>query len=226
MNDNQDVPKNTNPILDRPFHHVETATQIIHHFYICKAVGEPHDYVEMIHKIRMAGPNDIIYLHLNTPGGRLDTGAQILSAIQSCQGHIVSSVEGEVCSLGTLLFLAADEFIVYDSALLMFHNFSGGTYGKGNEQAAQIEATIKWFNNIARKVYIPFMSESEFDKIVNGQDMWLQADDIRTRLEAMVVILEKESKEKEPKAKPKKTLTVKPKAKPKTKPKTTPKNKK
>ena len=105
----------------------------------------------MIHRIKMAGPEEMVYIHLNTPGGHLDTGVQIVNAIQSSQAHIVCSVEAESHSLGTLIFLAADEFIVHDNCMMMFHNFSGGVYGKGHEQKAQLDATIQWFTDLARK---------------------------------------------------------------------------
>jgi ATP-dependent protease ClpP protease subunit len=148
----------------------------------------------MIQKIQVAGPEEIIYIHLNTPGGRLDTGVQIINAMQSSSAHIIVGIEANCHSLGTLIFLAADEFIVHDNCLMMIHNFSGGTFGKGNEQQSQLEAQIKWFNQLARNLYVPFLTEDEFGKIIKGEDLWLQSEEIRGRLEKMVKSLKGEAK--------------------------------
>ncbi len=163
----------------------------VHHFYLSSALEAPIYYVEMMHIIRTAGPEDTIYLHLNTPGGDLTTGAQLISALESSQAHIIAAAEGEVASLGTILFFAADEFIVHDNCLLMFHNFSSGTYGKGHEQAAQLEALIEYFGDLANRLYLPFLSGSEVDRIARGEDLWMQSEEVKARLQNMVTTMER-----------------------------------
>lgn len=173
----------------KPYQHYEQhVARRIQHYYLSSAIEGPEQYIDMIHRIQTANPDDIVYIHLNTPGGHLDTGVQIINAIQSSPAHVTVSIEANCHSLGTLIFLAADEFIVHDNCLMMIHNFSGGVFGKGNEQQSQLEAQIKWFNTLARKLYIPFLSSDEFDRIARGEDLWLQSDDIRKRLEKMVKI--------------------------------------
>lgn len=180
-------------IDDKPYHHFDqTVARRIQHYYLSGPIEEPHRYVDMVQKIQCAGSEEIVYIHLNTPGGQLDTGVQIINAMQSSQAHIIVSIEANCHSLGTLIFLAADEFVVHDNCLMMIHNFSGGTFGKGNEQQSQLEAQIKWFNTLAHKLYVPFLSDDEFRKIVKGEDLWLQSDEIRARLESMVKELDTE----------------------------------
>lgn len=167
----------------------------IHHFYISQLFTDPQLYIDMIHRIRSANSDDIIHIHLNTPGGRLDTGIQIINAMQSSEAHVVCSLESEVHSLGTLIFLAADEFIVHDNCMMMFHNFSGFTGGKGHEQVAQLQATVKWFTDIAQRLYVPFICEEELAAIFRGEDLWLHSAEIRDRLENMVKIMEEKMTE-------------------------------
>ena len=200
----------------KPFYHVEQQiVQRIQHFYLSSIIGEAGYYVEMIHHIASANPGEIIYIHLNTPGGNLATGVQIINAMKASQAHVVCSIESESHSLGTLIFLAADEFIVHDNTMMMFHNFSGMTGGKGHEQRSQLDAIEKWFNNLARQIYIPFLTEDEFHSIEQGSDLYFHSEEIRTRLEAMVKVLEAE-KAKEDAPKEKKTRKRAP-AKPKSK---------
>jgi ATP-dependent Clp protease protease subunit len=163
-----------------------TRQQRIFTFYLSDSIGEPRLYTDMIHKIRVAQPQDIVYIHLNTPGGRLDTGMQLINAMKDSQARIVAVLDSKAYSLGTLIFLAADEFIVHDNCLFMMHNFSSAVFGKGNEQARELEATLVWFKKLAYKYYYPFLSKDEIEKMLNGQDIWMDSDEVKKRLNAMV----------------------------------------
>lgn len=176
------------------YHYEQSIIRKVQHFYLSATITEPSNYVDMIHRIQTASPEDVIYIHLNTPGGHLDTGIQLVNAMQSTAAHVIASLEAEAHSLGTLIFLAADEFVVHDNCMMMFHNFSGAVFGKGHEQQAHLAATVKWFNTLARKLYIPFLTEDEFDRILKGEDIYIHSDDIRRRLERMVKKIQKDKK--------------------------------
>lgn len=155
------------------------------HYYISGPIEDPSKYTEMVHQIRTAGPNDVINIHLNTPGGLISTGVQLISAMRASQGHIVTHLEGEACSMGALLFLTADEMVVYDDSLLMFHNYSGGAWGKGHEITASVDASNRWFTKLARTVCVPFLTEAELDRIFDGADFWMLSDEVEDRLKTM-----------------------------------------
>lgn len=168
----------------KPYQHYEQTFTAQHvHFYLSEEISEPSLYTDMIHKITVAGPNDVIFIHLNTPGGQLDTGVQLINAMNNSQAKIVTVLDGMAYSLGTLIFLSGDEMVVNDNCMIMFHNFKGGLGGKGNELTSQLDATVKWFSTLAKKVYIPFMSEDEFDRVLRGEDLWMQSVEIRRRLD-------------------------------------------
>lgn len=175
----------------------QTLVSKIQHYYLSGYIDIPALYIDMIHKIRTAGSDETVILHLNTAGGDLSTGIQLINAMKYSDAHIICSLEGEAYSLGSLIFLAGDEFLIHDHSTMMIHNFSGGIYGKGNEQVQQLEATIKWFNTLTRDYYIPFITEAELVDILKGEDLWLQADDVRKRLNKMVKMMAKAHKEKQ-----------------------------
>jgi ATP-dependent Clp protease protease subunit len=180
----------------KPYRHFEQTYTAQHaHFYISKTIGEAEHYVDMIYRISAAGPSDVIFIHLNTPGGHLDTGVQIINAIQNSQAKVVTVLEGVAYSLGTLIFLAGDEMVVNDHCMMMFHNFNSGLIGKGNELVAELEATVSWFNSLAKDIYIPFLTEEEYERIARGEDKWMQSPEIRTRLEKMVEKMNEEAAE-------------------------------
>jgi ATP-dependent protease ClpP protease subunit len=166
------------------YYHQKMVTRQLH-YYISGPIEDPAKYTEMIHQIRTAGQNDVIHIHLNTPGGFVNTGVQIISAMRASNGHIVTHLEGEACSMGALLFLTADEMVVYDDSLLMFHNYSGGAFGKGHEMTASIDATNKWYSKLAKTVCSPFLTEAELDKIFDGADLWMLSEEVEERLKKM-----------------------------------------
>lgn len=170
----------------QPYEYYEQVmVQRVHHFYLSLDIGPAALYTDMIHGIRMASEGEIIVMHLNMQGGNLGTGVQIINAIESSQAHVICSVEGEAHSLGTLIFLSGDEFVVHNNSMMMFHNFSSVVSGKGHEQKSRLEATTAWFTEMARKKYIPFLSEEEFQDMLDGKDLWMQSDEIRNRVKRL-----------------------------------------
>jgi len=197
-NNNNDPSQQQAVQTDAPYTYVESMLALkIHHFYLSQSIEEPERYIDMIHKIKSAGPGETIYIYLNTPGGRLDTAMQLINAMRISQAKIVTVVEAEAHSAGTLIFLCGDEFIVHDNCSMMFHNFSGGAIGKGNEMKLQIDATVKWFSKLAKDIYYPFLSHQEIDDMINGKDLWMESEEVRKRLKKMVKILVAENKKKE-----------------------------
>lgn len=151
-------------------------------FYLNGEIGDPMNYAEMVHRIRSASPTDVIEIHLNTPGGRIDTGMQIINAIETTQAHVVTILDSRAFSLGTLIFLAGDEMQVHDNCMMMFHNFSSGMQGKANEQAVELDAMLKWFEKLMKKFCAPFLSTQEINRLLKGEDIWMDSDEIRARL--------------------------------------------
>jgi len=166
--------------------------------FLSSVIGDPIEYVEMVNKIKQATENDVIYIYLNTPGGNLETGVQIINAIRNTPAHVVVSLESTAHSLGTLIFLSGDELQIHDHCLMMFHNFSAGMYGKGHELTAELEAVNKWYNKMFRKICVPFLTAEEIEQVIDGRDLWLETDEIKRRLNRM-------TKEEEIEKKPKRT---------------------
>jgi len=151
-------------------------------YYLSGEIVEPIQYTDLLYTLRTASATDLIFLHLNTPGGNFDTGLQIINNIAASDAHVITILEARAYSMGALIFLAGDELIVHDTCQLMFHNYSSASIGKGNEQAAQVMASRKWFDKVMRNVCRPFLSDQELERISKGEDIWLDTDDIRRRL--------------------------------------------
>lgn len=153
--------------------------------YLSDALDEPILYVELITALRQAGPDDTFHIYLNTPGGRMDTGLQLINAMKESAARIVTILDPHAYSMGALLFLCGDELIVPEHGMLMFHNYSSGLIGKGNEQLAEVQAASKSYERVMSRLCLPFLTKDEIQRILNGQDLWLDSEDIETRLQAM-----------------------------------------
>lgn len=171
----------------RPYTHFQSSiVNNIHHFYLNEPVGDPQHYAEMIHIIRYSSEFDTIFIHINTVGGNAFTAIQLVQAMRESQAHVITSMEGQCYSAGTLIFLSGKEYIVQPHSMMMLHNYSSGIFGKGHEQRAQFEAHQKWFYNFMQEAYSLFITPEEFDKIIDGGDLWLDSTEVIGRLKKMV----------------------------------------
>lgn len=175
------------------------AGSVRHDFYINGPIEEPSDYDEMLQILNTASETDAIYLHINTPGGNFAAACQICDAImQSKAGAIIACAEGEVCSAGTMIFLACSGWHVSPFATFMFHTSSGYHGGKMPDGLKQAKAHEEHLNRVAGLLYTPFFDDDEVHDIINNnQDVWLTPEEVTVRLQAMAERFEAELKEAE-----------------------------
>lgn len=160
-------------------------------FYLNSSIGSPEDYAEWNQILRSSGEQDVVYLHINCYGGQALTAVQLMRAISESRATVVASVEGACMSAATFLFLMADVCEISDHSIFMFHNFSGGTIGKGNEMMAQVHHNDKWARNLMESIYKDFFTKEEIDSILEGKDYWLSPDEVTERLQKRNDIVEK-----------------------------------
>ena len=160
-------------------------------FYLNSTIGSPEDYAEWNQILRSSGEQDVVYLHINCYGGQALTAVQLMRAISESRATVVASVEGACMSAATFLFLMADVCEISDHSIFMFHNFSGGTIGKGNEMMAQVHHNDKWERGLMESIYKDFFTQEEIDSILEGKDYWLSPDEVTERLQKRNDILEK-----------------------------------
>lgn len=154
--------------------------------YLCGEILPPENYIDHFEIIRNAGENDVIRLHINSAGGDLSTAIQFNRVIQESQAQICASAEGYCMSAATMIFLAANMFEISDHCFFMFHNYSGGTFGKGGEMYDHIVSERKWSDKLVNKVYHDFLTPSEIKSILDNKDIWMDGDEVKKRLEIKI----------------------------------------
>jgi len=164
----------------------------IHHINIFGPIEGPEEWQEELNLIRSAGPNDRVVIHLSTPGGNFETCCQFRAALLETEAETVASIEGSCHSSGSMIALSCQAVAVYDTALMLCHNYSGGDYGKGAELLQSVTEQNKWIANVMRAIYKHFLTEEEIEGLIKDKDIWLHPEDITMRWELRDLALEKE----------------------------------
>ena len=149
-------------------------------------IRREEDFEDLLQDLNTAGPQDVIYLHINSPGGRLDLSCQIITAIRNCQATVIGSAEGEVYSGGSLIFFACHGFVISDLADFMLHDAAGGQYGKVNDNLSAAQASKDYLRRVYYSVYSGFFSDEEIESVLNGKDIWLAPEEVELRIKKVV----------------------------------------
>lgn len=170
---------------------------VVKEYYLSSQIGDPDEYTQWFNEIRNCRPTDIIKIHINCNGGNLFTTIQFLQVLSECQGHIIASVEGSCMSAATLIFLCADEYQITNHSMFLFHNYSGGTFGKGGEMYHGMVHERKWGESLMRDIYEDFLTEAEISDMINDKDIWMDAHEVQQRLENRGKIAQMKNEEAE-----------------------------
>lgn len=171
----------------------------IHEFYLGGTIGPADDYIEWFDTIRNAGQNDIVKIYINSYGGDLFTAIQFMRVLDETQATVYVSVEGACMSAATIIFMGGHQVEVSSHSMFMFHNYSGGTIGKGGEMIDQLLHEREWSKNLMSSVYKDFLSDAEIESMMDNKDIWMDGEEVVTRLELKIQKEEKEKEESEEK---------------------------
>lgn len=155
-------------------------------------VSDPEDFQEELATIRAANQADVVHILINSGGGYLSTAKAFLNTLAQTDAHIITEIEGEACSAATLIFLAGHEYRVSDDATFMAHTSSYGYGGKESNVRQYVEHQAKANDRLLRKYYKHFLSDKEIDEVIEGKDIWMDADEIMERLEKRQSAMEDE----------------------------------
>ena len=179
--------KQTNSFTDKPMGHV-------HEYYLVGEIEEASKYTEWFNQIRHCPANDFIKIYINSAGGNLWTAIQFMRVISECKAPVMTSVEGACMSAATIVFLMSDSFEISQHSMFMFHNYPGGTMGKGGEMIDQIKHERKWSEALLKEIYSDFLKPAEIQSILDNKDIWMTGSEVISRLNERQKILQKKKK--------------------------------
>ena len=185
------------PVVLRP---KEGGKGIEYTIYINAEITAPGDFNEVCDALDNASPEDIIYIKLNTPGGRLDSALMLRDSIKNSPADVMAVCSGTVASAGTMIALSCDALYAADHLEFMCHNYTGGAYGKGHELQAAQDFTGGHFREVMQAVYTDFLSKREIKHLVGGKDYYFSSKETLERWEKVMakraVVHDKAAQEK------------------------------
>lgn len=144
------------------------------------------EYVVLLNHLYEMGPNDIIEMNIDSPGGYITTATQICTAMRECKGRVITHASGLCASAGSLIWSCGDDVSVGDSALFMWHMSSHSDWGNSLGIRDEAEFQINYVRDALLDISLKrgFITEQEILKICENPDeaIWISAEEMRRRL--------------------------------------------
>jgi len=131
-----------------------------------------------------ATEDDDIIIKIQTPGGLFDAADALVHAIRKCVAPIHFIATGTVASAGTMILLEGTSFELSKNFVALLHNGGSGAVGNLNEYFVKAEFDKKHTYKAYWDIYQGFLTEEEFDGLMRGDNIWLDAEEWCKRYEA------------------------------------------
>lgn len=151
------------------------------HVFLTSSIEAVHLYNELVHKLYSADSHENFVLFINTPGGDMGSASMICDAIRNSKAKVTARLSGSVCSAGTMIALTCDQLEIAEDTDFMIHYYSCTNSGKGSEVKQRQAFIDKNMPITFHRVYGGFLSEDEINQVIDGTDIWLNADEVRER---------------------------------------------
>jgi len=136
---------------------------------------------------------DTLEFRINSRGGFIIEGQQFYNIIEEkFPNRVTAYLDNIGYSMGALLFCMASKRIAFPHSDFMFHNYSGGAFGKGGELKSRIKHSSKVIEQFFYKLIVEkgFLSKSEFEQMLIGQDFWMNTKELCKRGIATHVVVD------------------------------------
>ncbi len=142
--------------------------------YLSTFFEDKVNLAEILNDLSEVSDRDKIKLRINSPGGLLNEGRALINSIHATGAEVTTEILSDAASMGALMFCIGNKRLIYENSTIMFHNFSGGYMGKGQEMEAYIKHSVK-NNKLFFTSHLIGLSEKEVHKMTDGKDYWFNA---------------------------------------------------
>lgn len=168
--------------------------------YVHEAIESPTDVVHHVDVMRQTEEGDCITMYVSGDGGCVSSVDLLLHEMITCQERGVTIhciCTGLVASAFTFIPLYASSFELSEGFHALLHAGSARMGGSLPEFKASSTFTVKYMESRLRSVYKHFLTEDELDDMLEGKDVWLDADGWIARYKTRNEILAAEMEEQE-----------------------------
>lgn len=138
-------------------------------------IGYQYSFEQFHEELSALGEGREITVRINSDGGDVFTGFAIYNRLKRYKGKIITYVEGLAASMGSIIFMAGDERVMPENAMLMIHNPAGASAGNADELASFADALRAMEDNLVKA----YVDGSDLDekkiRALMTKETWLTA---------------------------------------------------
>lgn len=141
---------------------------------------KPETISRLMFELGFVKPNDIINIYINSDGGLINEGKTLINSLDQTGAQIITTLSSRGYSMGSMLFCLGEKRIVYEHSAIMFHNYTGGSYGKGHE----IKDHVNFMNKSLESFYRAYsigLTDEEIQLMFDGKEFWFNTKEMCER---------------------------------------------
>lgn len=162
---------------------VKQSTSHLFLVHINTEIRNAEHYSQIFDLLLEAGEEDTVHFLIESPGGDLAGLNTLLEGIKMTEAHVVGVIVGAAHSAASILALNCHEVVVCSGAEMLCHAARTGFGGKLADLEAYTSHSKKVTHKLMKESYKGFLTDLELEKVLDGKEMWLDAEEIQDRLE-------------------------------------------
>ncbi len=140
-----------------------------------RITGEIFDTEETVKAIQSA--TEDIDLYINSPGGDVFAGLNVVNAIQKAKVQVTAHVEVMAASIAGVIALACDKIEIDKNSLVMLHNC--WTVSSGNKKALEQDIkAMEAIDNILHNIITENSTDNTLISQIEEGDVWLTGEEV------------------------------------------------
>lgn len=140
-----------------------------------RIVGEINDTESIVKLIESAAMD--IDLYINSPGGDVFAGLNVVNAIQKAKVQVTAHVEVMAASIAGVIALACDKIEIDKNSLIMLHNC--WTISSGNKKALEQDIkAMEAIDNILHNIIGENSTDDTLIAQIEEGDVWLTGEEV------------------------------------------------
>ncbi len=118
-----------------------------------------------------------LYLIINSPGGSVLDGVQVISTMQSLKVPVYTVCAGLCASMAAMIHSYGTKRYMVDRSILMYHEASGGVQGQFNQIKSRFRVFDRLISKMDYEVAIRAGKNPEEFRKALASEIWLDAED-------------------------------------------------
>lgn len=172
----------TKKISPHTLYQTNTDTSQHYRLFLDDIIHEGAQLHDILNNLHDAGDNDTLEVRINSGGGYIRYGQQLINVISGkFYGRCITVIEAEASSMASLVFMAGDRRIVYEHSTFMVHDVSMFLGGKSSESKKQLEVIVYTFKRQFERLFKKCLTQEEIDDVFRGVDFWFTAEEMCKR---------------------------------------------